>query len=181
MGKKISVMWDVGSCPVPAQVAEHPHSIAQNIRSALISSTLEFNQTSVDVDVFADTEVLPKPNLQLEPRRADQPVHGASCAGLKKEINNTFRSLKDDHVMPTLRILEEWSRYRGGQKDIGGLLSQAIEMELIAKVKVPPRKTWVYLPANAQLWHCVDLNNTQHNYSGRTWKRLRQYMLDDKE
>ena len=124
---------------------------------------------------------VPKLNLQLEPRRADQPVHGASCAGLKKEIDNAFRSLKDDHLMPTLRNLEEWSRYRGGQRDIGGLLSQAIEMELIAKVKVPPRKTWVYLPANAQLWHCVDLNNTQHNYSGRSWKRLRQYMLDNKE
>ena len=147
----------------------------------LSAAATVFDWSSFSTGIAADHVILPKPTLHLEPLHDDTPVVVASCTALKKEISNAFRSLKDDHLMPTLRNLEEWSRYRGGQKHIGGILSQAIEMELIAKVNVPPGKTWVYLPLNTELWHCVDLNNTQHNYSGRSWKRLRQYMLDNKE
>ena len=195
---KISVMWDIRNCPLPQEVAEDPHSIAQNIRSALISLSPEFIQSSVSTDVFGANQILPHPlsqplsttavrvtasskvEFQLEPPHADKAVHGAAFTGWK-EIKNAFSSLKGDLLMPTLRNLEEWSRYRGGPKDIGRLLSQALEMGLIAKVNVPPGNTLVYRPSNTELWHCVDLNDTQHNYCRRSWKTLRQYLLDNRE
>ena len=189
--------WDVRNFPLPKVLADS-HSIAQNIRSALISLSPEFIQSSVSTDVFGANQILPHPlsqplsttavrvtasskvEFQLEPPHADKAVHGAAFTGWK-EIKNAFSSLKGDLLMPTLRNLEEWSRYWGGPRDIGRLLSQALEMRHIAEVNVPPGNTMVYRPSNTELWHCVDLNNMHHNYSDKRWKGLRQYLLSKKE
>ena len=151
------------------------------INAGLLSAAAAvFDWSSVSTGIASSHVTRPKENLKLEPPHADKAVHGAAFTGWK-EIKNAFSSLKGDLLMPTLRNLEEWSRYRGGPKDIGRLLSQALEMRHIAEVNVPPGNTMVYRPSNTELWHCVDLNNMHHNYSDKRWKGLRQYLLSKKE